>query len=84
MEKIEIFRKKIDKVDDKITDLLNTRAKIVIEIGILKKKINMNVHQPQREKEILERLKKRSVILKGISVEAIWKEIINACRIIQS
>ena len=84
MEKIEKFRKKIDKIDDKITDLLNTRAKIVIEIGILKKKLNMDVIQPNREKEILERLKKRSDILNHTSIEAIWKVIINTCRIIQS
>lgn len=84
MEKIENLREDIDKIDDKIVDLLNMRAKLVVEIGNLKKKIRIKILQPQREKEILERVKKKSILLKSTSIEAIWKEILNACRIVQS
>ena len=83
-EKIDKLRKKIDRIDNKITDLLNLRAKIIVEIGKIKKNLNIEVYHPQREKEILERLKKRSNILTHVSIEAIWKEIINACRLIQT
>ena len=77
-------RRKIDKIDDKIAELLNIRAKIVLEIRLVKKKLNMDVIQPEREKEILSKMKKKLGILKSSSVEAIWKEIINACRLIQN
>jgi len=83
MEKIEKLRKKIDKTDDKIIDLLNKRAKIVRKIGIVKNDLNMVVNQPEREKEILDRLKKRAVILNSKNIEAIWKEIMIACKLIQ-
>ncbi|MFX1378946.1 MAG: chorismate mutase [Promethearchaeota archaeon] len=83
MEKIEKLRKNIDEIDDRLVDLLDKRAKVVLEIGILKKKLNIDVSQPQREKEILERMIKKSNIIKGISVEAIWKEILNACKLVQ-
>ena len=36
IEKIQELRKKIDELDDKIIDLLNQRAKIVIEVGDIK------------------------------------------------
>ncbi|MDX1798634.1 MAG: chorismate mutase, partial [Candidatus Lokiarchaeia archaeon] len=37
MEEIGILRKNIDKIDDEIIDLLNMRAKFVVEIGKIKK-----------------------------------------------
>jgi chorismate mutase len=83
MEEIEILRKEIDKIDDKIVDLLNMRAEIVAEIGNIKRKIGLEVLNPQREEEILKRVKKKSILLKNTSIEAIWKEILNACRLIQ-
>ncbi|MFX1239713.1 MAG: chorismate mutase [Promethearchaeota archaeon] len=84
MEEIEILRKDIDKIDDKIVDLLNMRAELVVEIGKIKKQMKIEVLQPQREKEILKRVKEKSILLKSTSIEAIWKEILNACRLIQS
>jgi chorismate mutase/prephenate dehydratase len=84
MENIETLRNKIDKIDDKIADLLNARAKLVIKIGNLKRKLNMDVIQRKREEEIYERIKSRVKILKSSNVESIWKEIIIACRLIQS
>ncbi len=83
MEKIEKLRKEIDRTDDKIIDLLNERAEIVVKIGILKKNLNVDVNQPQRETEILDRLKKRALTLKSTNIEAIWKEIMIACKLIQ-
>ncbi len=83
MEDIEKLRNAIDKIDDKIIDLLNTRAEFAVEIGKIKQQLRIKILQQQREKDILERLKKRSVLLKSISIEAIWQEILNACRLIQ-
>jgi len=78
------YRKKIDKIDNKIINLLNKRGKIVQKVGSFKNKVHMDINQPQREKEIIERMKLKSMILKNISVETIWRDIIEACKVIES
>ena len=40
IRKIQELRKKIDEIDDKLVDLLNERARIVIEVGNIKKTEN--------------------------------------------
>ncbi|MFX1303264.1 MAG: chorismate mutase [Promethearchaeota archaeon] len=81
--KLGKYRREIDKIDNKFINLLNKRGKIVQKIGILKNQVNKKIFQPQREKEIIERMKKKSEILKNVSIEAIWKEILSACKLIQ-
>ena len=56
MQKIQELRKKIDEIDDKMLELLNDRARIVIEVGNIKKTEKLDFHSPSREREILERL----------------------------
>ncbi|MFQ5483434.1 MAG: chorismate mutase, partial [Nitrospinaceae bacterium] len=58
MSKIDLLRGRIDKIDDKILDLLNRRAKMAIQIGREKSRKNRSnhFHVPHREREILERL----------------------------
>jgi chorismate mutase/prephenate dehydratase len=80
---LESSRKEIDKIDNKIIDLLNERGTVVQEICNLKRQLNKDVYQPQREKDIIERIKNKSTILKPMSVEAIWREIIGASKLIQ-
>ena len=53
---MEKLRKNIDKIDNKILELLNKRAKFVIKIGKIKQKEKKDVLVPQRETELLERL----------------------------
>lgn len=56
MERLKTLRQKIDRIDDKILRLLNERAKIVLEIGKIKRLEKANFYSPEREKEIIERL----------------------------
>lgn len=77
------YRERINEVDDKLINLLNERANLVLEIGNIKKSLNQEVIQPQREAEIFQRLKKKATIFTQSSIEAIWKEIISASRVIQ-
>jgi len=77
------LRDEIDRIDDSIVDLLNKRGKIIIEIGNIKQELNLKVLQPQREREIIERLKNKATIFKKGSIDAIWKEIISASKLIQ-
>lgn len=47
------LRKKIDKIDDEIFSLLEKRYEVVREVGEYKKKKNLPIVSPDREKEII-------------------------------
>ncbi len=79
MPKIEDLRKKIDELDDRLLALLNRRAKLVMEIGRIKKKENSQFYVPDREKRILERLTKNNEgPFPNESLQAVLKEIFSA------
>ena len=50
------LRNRIDELDAELLELLNERAKCVMEIGAIKQKEHTEVVVPQREKELLYRL----------------------------
>jgi chorismate mutase/prephenate dehydratase len=50
------LRGAIDGIDDRILELLNQRAELVIEVGRLKSADQRDFHVPSREREIYERL----------------------------
>jgi chorismate mutase/prephenate dehydratase len=83
MKKLKDLRKEIDKTDDNIIDLLNKRGNLVIEIGSIKKALNLDIVQPAREQEIINKVKSKSSTFQQASIEAIWKEILSASRVIQ-
>jgi chorismate mutase/prephenate dehydratase len=82
-KQLEELRNEIDKVDDQLIDLLNQRGNLVKNIGNIKKDLNMEVFQPQREKEIIDKITKKLTIFNKSSIEAIWKEIMSASKVIQ-
>jgi chorismate mutase/prephenate dehydratase len=82
-EDLKRLREEIDQLDDKLVELLNKRGNIVIQIGELKEKLKLKVFQPEREKEVIERLSKKSTAFQRESIEAIWKEIMGASKQIQ-
>jgi chorismate mutase/prephenate dehydratase len=82
-KELESCRRKIDVIDDKLIKLLNDRVRLVKIVGEIKKKNNMEINQPEREKEVIERIKNQSKLLKSRSIEAIWREIIKNCKIIE-
>ena len=53
---ISHWRKRIDEIDQQLAKLLSERSHCVIEIGKIKRQQQLPVYDPQREKEILERL----------------------------
>ena len=56
MQDLKKFREEIDRIDDTILTLLNKRAKIVLQIGRIKRRGKANFYSPARESEILQRL----------------------------
>ncbi len=61
-EKINTLRKIIDDYDDQILDLLVKRFSVSIEIGDIKAANGLEIGDPNREQEIIDRLSKK---LKG-------------------
>jgi chorismate mutase len=53
---ISHWRKRIDEIDLQLAKLLSERSQCVIEIGKIKRQQQLPVYDPQREKEILEKL----------------------------
>ena len=51
---LDELRRQIDAVDQKLVSLLNERARLVEEVGKLKKLLGMEIYLPEREKEILQ------------------------------
>lgn len=54
MIELELMRKKIDEIDDKLLALFKERLEVSKKIGLLKKKHKMEIFDPQREKEIID------------------------------
>ncbi|MBY9010727.1 MAG: prephenate dehydratase [Candidatus Lokiarchaeota archaeon] len=82
-EELKNLRKSFDEIDDKIVELLNERGKYAITIGKIKKNLKLEIYQPKREEELIERIKNKQTTFKKESMEAIWREIISASKAIQ-
>ena len=52
------WRKKIDAMDEQIVELISKRDEAAKAIGELKKQTELPVYEPQREKDVLEHVKK--------------------------
>lgn len=84
MEELGTWRKEIDRIDEEILRLLNERLSIAQKIGELKKASGLEIHVPEREREIFERLMKLNKELYGgkfpeQALFHIYREIISAC-----
>jgi chorismate mutase len=57
MATFDDLRQDIDRIDEVIVRLLNERARVVCEIGRLKKEIGEPIYQPDREKRVIEHVR---------------------------
>jgi chorismate mutase-like protein len=81
MDDIDDWRIRIDMIDSKIVELLNERAKCAIAIGKIKAERGMRVHNPEREKIVLDRAKEHNLgPLDHGAVQRIFHQIIEECR----
>jgi len=53
-KEISRWRSRIDKIDQKVVQLINKRAQCVDKIGRIKKRVGINVYSPKREREVLQ------------------------------
>jgi len=76
---ISQLRNKIDVLDAKIVGLLNDRARIALAIGHDKIRNKKPIYAPDREKDVLGRVKElNGGPIKNDAVEAIYREIMSA------
>lgn len=54
---IDELRKRIDLLDDVLLRIFNERGRLAIEIGHVKKELELAVYDPAREKQIFTRMK---------------------------
>ncbi|MGH7817657.1 MAG: prephenate dehydratase [Candidatus Binatia bacterium] len=84
-ESVDVLRKKIDQIDEKVVNLLNDRALLALKIGKSKNLSNQEVYVPSREQEILERLADRSRgPLPAATIRSIYREVISGCRSLEA
>lgn len=89
MQTLGAYRAQINAVDSQILELLNRRSNISIAIGEMKRRAgDMEVYQPQRERELLDSLITRNhalpdAVLPSHAIMAIWNEILSSSRALQ-
>jgi chorismate mutase / prephenate dehydratase len=79
------LRHQIDALDRDLLALLNRRAGLALAVGELKKKEGSVVFRPEREAQVIDGLKASNPgPLKNESVAPIWREIMSACRALET
>jgi chorismate mutase len=58
---LEDLRQRIDGLDEQLVRLLNERARCALEIGQIKKDMGLPMYQPEREADVLRRVRAASV-----------------------
>jgi len=81
---IDELRHRIDVIDDQLVRLLNVRVACALEIGRLKHDAGLPIFQPEREKQVLEQVRKSAADLSGpLEAEAvvrIFERVIDEAR----
>ena len=81
---IEELRTRIDVIDEQLVRLLNVRVACAVEVGRLKHEAGLPVYQPEREKQVLGRVRLSATELAGpLNAEAvvrIFERIIDEAR----
>ncbi|WP_119153043.1 prephenate dehydratase [Caldimonas tepidiphila] len=79
------LRNQIDGVDRELLALLNRRAALAQAVGEIKKKEGSVVFRPEREAQVIDGLKAfNRGPLRSESVAPIWREIMSACRSLET
>ncbi|HEX9974406.1 MAG TPA: chorismate mutase [bacterium] len=79
------FREEIDNLDKSIIKLVNDRAKVSLKILQEKQKLNLQIYDPQREEQVLQKvMQENNGPLSADQIKSIFKIIIESCRNVQN
>jgi chorismate mutase/prephenate dehydratase len=67
---LEALRVQIDALDERIVALLNERARVVVQIGKFKQQNNSPIYAPDREKTVLQKVRKLNA---GPCPTGVWR-----------
>ena len=75
---LDSLRRQIDELDERIVNLLNDRAQIVVQIGHLKQQSNEPIYAPDREKMVLDKVRRLNRgPLPDRCLEAVYRELMS-------
>ena len=81
---IEELRNRIDVIDDQLVRLLNVRVACAVEVGRLKHEAALPIYQPEREAQVLNKVRQSATELAGpLTAEAvvrIFERVIDEAR----
>jgi len=79
------LRERIDAIDRDLLAALNRRAALAQQVGELKKREGSVAFRPEREAQVIDGLKQlNSGPLQTDSIAPIWREIMSACRALET
>jgi chorismate mutase / prephenate dehydratase len=82
---LESLRRQIDALDRELLERLNRRAQVASTIGALKRAEGSPAFRPEREAAVIDALKQANGgPLPEASVAPIWREIMSACRALET
>jgi chorismate mutase/prephenate dehydratase len=75
---LEELRNKIDSIDERLVELINDRAQVVVEVGKLKQADSAPIYVPHREKAVLDKIANMNKgPLQDKTLMAIWRELMS-------
>ena len=75
---LEELRKKIDSIDERLVELINDRAQVVVEVGKCKQADSAPIYVPHREKAVLDKIADLNKgPLPDKTMYAIWRELMS-------
>jgi len=81
---LEELRKKIDAIDERLVELINERAQVVVQIGKLKEAGSEPIYVPHREKAVLDKIAELNKgPLPDKTLQAIWRELMSGSFVLE-
>ena len=82
---LSALRQGIDAVDREILALLNRRAGLALQVGEVKRHEGSPVYRPERERQVIAGLQQSNPgPLPADGIAAVWREVMSACRALES
>ncbi len=82
---LNALRGQIDGLDAQLIALLNQRAHVAEQVGVIKKREGTPFFRPDRVAQVIQKMQAANPgPLKGQHIEAIWREIMSACLALES
>jgi chorismate mutase/prephenate dehydratase len=80
---LDDLRRRIDELDEGILKLLDERAHVVADVARAKRASNLPTYDPERERQVLDRLAARAGRFPAEAIRAVYREVMSACLALQ-